>query len=71
MICPQCGKAMRRGCLFSSKDGALSFADEVPGVFENAKNTNGFVKITGLNAGHRASVEGFCCDNCRLVLLKY
>lgn len=37
MKCPKCGKEMRKGYLFSSKDGAFSFANEVPGVFENAK----------------------------------
>ena len=35
MICPKCNKEMRKGYLFSSKDGAFSFADEVPGVFTN------------------------------------
>ena len=38
MNCPKCGKAMREGYLFTSKDGAFSFANTVPGVFENAKN---------------------------------
>lgn len=37
MTCPNCGKEMRMGYLFGSKDGSFSFADEVPGVFENAK----------------------------------
>ena len=37
MKCPKCGKEMRTGYLFTSKDGAFSFANEVPGVFENAK----------------------------------
>ena len=27
---------MRKGYLFASKDGAFSFANEVPGVFEKA-----------------------------------
>lgn len=36
MKCPNCGKEMRDGYLFCSKDGAFSFANEVPGVFENA-----------------------------------
>ena len=48
MKCPECGKEMREGYLFCSKDGAFSFANEVPGVFENAKNADGFVKITGV-----------------------
>ena len=29
MICPKCNQEMRKGYLFSSKDGAFSFADEV------------------------------------------
>ena len=32
MMCPKCGKEMRKGYLFSSKDGALSFAREVPKI---------------------------------------
>ena len=48
MKCSNCGKEMRKGYLFSSKDGAFSFANEVPGVFENAKNADGFVEITKL-----------------------
>ena len=46
MKCSNCGKEMRKGYLFSSKDGAFSFANEVPGVFENAKNADGFVENT-------------------------
>ena len=30
MKCPECGKEMRSGYLFSSKDGAFSFAFTVP-----------------------------------------
>ena len=37
MMCPKCGKEMRNGYLFSSKDGAFSFASEVPSALENAK----------------------------------
>ena len=37
MMCPECGKEMRNGYLFSSKDGAFSFANEVPNALENAK----------------------------------
>ena len=36
MKCPKCGKEMRSGYLFASKDGAFSFANEVPGAFEKA-----------------------------------
>ena len=48
MKCLECGKEMRDGYLFCSKDGAFSFANKVPGVFESAKNAEGFVKITEL-----------------------
>lgn len=33
MICPKCGKEMRRGYLSGSKDGAFSFANKVAGCF--------------------------------------
>lgn len=37
MKCPECGKEMRDGYLFCSKDGAFSFANKVPGVFKMRK----------------------------------
>lgn len=71
MICPKCGKEMRKGYLFTSKDGAFSFANEVPGVFENAKNADGFVKITDQKPSHRVRAEGEICQECRTVVLEY
>ena len=71
MMCPKCGKEMRKGYLFSSKDGAFSFANEVPSSLENAKNAEGFVKLTGPKVGGRANVEACCCDECRMILLSY
>lgn len=71
MVCPECGKETRTGYLFSSKDGAFSFANEVPRALENAKNADGFVKLTALKAGGRTSVEACCCDACRMILLSY
>ena len=71
MLCPKCGKEMKKGYLFSSKDGALSFANEVPGALENAKNADGFVKLTGLRAGGRTSVEACHCDVCRMMIISY
>ena len=62
MKCPKCGKEMRTGYLFTSKDGAFSFANEVPGVFENAKKSEGFVEITPLKASHRTNIAANCCD---------
>ena len=71
MMCPKCGKEMRKGSLFGSKDGAFSFADEVPDSFENAKNADGFVKLTELKVGGRTSMEACCCEACRLVVISY
>mgnify|MGYP000181165703 FL=1 len=71
MKCPECGKEMREGFLFCSKDGAFSFADQVPGVFENAKNAPGFVKITELRASRRTRIPAFLCEACRRVLFRY
>lgn len=66
MMCPKCGKEMRKGYLFSSKDGAFSFANEVPDALENA-----IVKLTGLKVGGRTSVEACCCDACRTIMIQY
>ena len=71
MMCPKCGKEMRKGYLFGSKDGAFSFADEVPDSFENAKNADGFVKLTELKVGGRTSMEACCCEACRLDVISY
>ena len=71
MKCQKCGKEMRDGYLFSSKDGAFSFANEVPGVFANAKNAEGFVKITDLKPSHRTSVAASICEDCRTVVINY
>ena len=71
MMCPKCGKEMRKGYLFSSKDGAFSFANEVPSVLENARNAEGFVKLTTLKVGGRTSVEACCCDACRTIMIQY
>ena len=62
---------MRNGYLFSSKDGAFSFANEVPSALENAKNTDGCVRLTALKVGGRTSVEACCCDACRMVTIQY
>ena len=62
---------MREGYLFTSKDGAFSFADEVPGIFTNAKNAEGFVKITSIEAGKRVALRGFICEDCRKIVIQY
>ena len=71
MMCPKCGKEMRKGYLFSSKDGALSFANEVPSALENAKDADGFVKLTELKIGGRTNVEACCCNMCRMIIISY
>ena len=71
MKCPKCGEEMRTGYLFTSKDGAFSFANKVPGVFENAKKSEGFVEITPLKASHRTNIASNCCDECRMVAFEY
>ena len=71
MNCPECGQEMRKGFLFSTKDGAFSFANEVPSIFENAKHASGFVQITPVKPNHRVRIEAYCCENCRLVQFQY
>ena len=71
MMCPKCGKEMRKGYLFSSKDGAFSFANEVPSALENARKADGFVKLTTLKVGGRASVEAYRCDACGMITIQY
>ncbi len=71
MVCPKCGKEMKKGYLFGSKDGAFSFAKEVPGAFENAKNKDGFVKLTGLKIGGRTSIPARCCGTCGIIIIQY
>ena len=71
MMCPKCGNEMRKGYLFSSKDGAFSFASEVPSALENAKNTDGFVKLTGLKVGGRTRVKAYRCNACRRITIQY
>lgn len=71
MNCPKCGNEMREGFLFTTKDGAFSFADEVPGLLRMADKMPGFVEITPLKAGHRTNVKARCCTQCRLVQFDY
>jgi len=71
MMCPKCGKEMRNGYLFSSKDGAFSFAAEVPSALENAKNAEGLVKLTALKVGGRTSVKACCCEACGMIIIQY
>ena len=71
MKCPECGKEMRSGYLFCSKDGAFSFANTVPGVFENARKAEGFVEITPLKPSHRTRIPAAICEDCKVVEFRY
>lgn len=55
----------------TSKDGAFSFANTVPGVFENAKNADGFVEITPLKPSHRVRIHANICEDCRTIVFDY
>ena len=74
MKCSKCGKEMKRAkevidCWFDS--GAFSFANEVPGVFQNAKKADGFVEVTKLKPNHRTNVAANCCEECRIITIEY
>lgn len=71
MNCPKCGETMKKGYLFATKDGAFSFANEVPGMTKNAKNAEGFIEITPVESFHRVNIEAYCCEACRLVQFQY
>lgn len=71
MNCPKCNKEMKKGFLFTTKDGAFSFADSVPSMLRNAKSTEGFIEITPVKAKRRVNVEAYCCESCRLVQFHY
>ena len=71
MECPKCGQEMRKGYLFTTKDGAFSFADEVPSILQNARKSPGFVEITPVKPNHRVRIEAYCCESCRLVQFEY
>ena len=55
----------------TSKDGAFSFANTVPGVFENAKNADGFVDVTPLKPSHRVRIQANICEDCRTIVFDY
>ena len=68
MKCPECGKEMREGYLFCSKDGAFSFANEVPGVFEMSAKKGEVWKlgIKGTTAAVTWSIDGDSSGVCTL-----
>lgn len=70
-FCAACGAPLEEGFMFSTKDGALSFADKVPSAFENAKDAPGFTPITSLKVGGRASVPAHRCQTCKTIVVGY
>jgi len=62
--CAVCGTELERGYLFSTKDGAFSFAHEVPSALANAKSASGFTAVNGLKVGGRTSVPASVCRAC-------
>lgn len=71
MKCPYCGAEMKEGYLFGSKDGAFSFAKEVPGVFTNAQKAEEFIQITPLKAARRTNVKASVCESCKKIIAEY
>lgn len=70
-VCSQCGHELEPGYLFSTKDGALSFADEVPSSFENARHAPGFVELTALKIGGRTALAADICRECQRIVIAY
>ena len=44
---------------------------EMASALEHAKNEDGFVKLTTLKVGGRASVEAYRCDACGMITIQY
>lgn len=70
-VCSQCGHELESGYLFSTKDGALSFADEVPSSFENARRAPGFVELTAPKVGGRTALVAEICRECQRITVPY
>lgn len=69
MKCETCTSLLEEGYLFSSKDGALSYGLKVPGVFENAKDTEGFIKVTSSVLGRRSAIKAYYCRTCHKFII--
>ncbi len=69
--CHKCGQELEPGYIFSTKDGALSFADEVPSSFENARHAPGFVELTAPKIGGRTTLAADICRKCRRIVIDY
>ena len=71
MKCPSCVCTMEEGYLFSTKDGAFSFARETPSPFKNAKDAPGFTAITEPKVGGRAKAPAHLCRTCHKLIVEY
>ena len=69
--CHKCVQELEQGYIFSTKDGALSFADEVPSSFENARHAPGFVELTTPKVGGRTALPADICRECRQIVIAY
>lgn len=69
--CSQCGHELESGYLFGTKDGALSFADEAPSSFENARHAPGFVELAAPRIGGRTALAADICRECRRIAITY
>lgn len=69
MKCETCSNVLEEGYVFSSKDGALSYALKVPGVFENAKEAEGFIRITSGVFGKRSATKAYYCKTCHKFII--
>lgn len=71
LTCPVCGNELEEGFLFSTKDGAFSFAKDVPSTFVNAKKMPGFTEITAPKVGGRTSLPARICRTCKTITIDY
>lgn len=69
MKCETCLNLLEEGYLFSSKDGALSYALKIPGVFENAKETKGYIQVTTGVLGKRSAIKAYYCKTCHKFII--
>ena len=73
VLCPWCGSKTRLQILWETE--LVTFPLFCPKCRHesiiNAKNMDGFVKLTGLKIGGRTSVKACCCDACRTIIIQY
>ena len=69
--CKTCGEPLEQGFVFCTKDGALSFADELPSALKNARHAPGFIELSSPQVGGRAAVAATICRACRKITIDY